>query len=385
MDAYTWNPIIAALQNPHVLQTWEWGEFKTRNRWMPIPILWYGIGSQISCHPFPDDELINSKHRVLAAALVLARNITFGGSVGPQFKVMYVAKGPVLDNWGNERLRQQVLDDLKSFAIDQQAIFIKIDPDVSEGTGIPGHQNERVDPVGQAVLNDLVRRGWSFSNEQIQFRHTVLIDLRAREEDLMSRMKQKTRYNIRLAGRKRVNVRLGRLEDLAMVYNMYAATSVRDNFVIRDQDYYYAAWGNFLEAKMADLLIAEVDEEPVSALFLYYFANRAWYLFGMSHKLHREKMPSYLLQWEAIKRAKTRGCTTYDLWGAPDVFDESDPMWGVYRFKEGLGGQVVRHIGAWDLPIRRFYYRMYTQFMPRMFNVWRSRGRAKTRLAVTDL
>ena len=68
----------------------------------------------------------------------------------------------------------------------------------------------------------------------------------------------------------------------------------------------------------------------------------------MSRNAHREKMPTYLLQWEAMKHAKAKGCTVYDLWGAPDVFDESDSMWGVYRFKEGLGGKVVRTLGAWD-------------------------------------
>jgi lipid II:glycine glycyltransferase (peptidoglycan interpeptide bridge formation enzyme) len=192
-------------------------------------------------------------------------------------------------------------------------------------------------------------------------------------------MKQKTRYNVRLAGRKGVKVRRGGMEDLPSVYDMYAATSVRDGFVIRGQDYYKAAWGNFLQAKMADLLIAEVDEEPVAGLFLYYFARKAWYLYGMSHTLHREKMPSSLLQWEAIKCAKDKGCTVYDLWGAPDVFDSSDPMWGVYRFKEGLGGQVVRHIGAWDLPIRPLYYRLYAQFMPKILNVLRMRGKSITR------
>ena len=73
----------------------------------------------------------------------------------------------------------------------------------------------------------------------------------------------------------------------------------------------------------------------------------------MSRNVHREKMPTYLLQWEAMKRAKAKGCTVYDLWGAPEAFDESDSMWGVYRFKEGLGGKSSAHSARMTLhPVR---------------------------------
>jgi lipid II:glycine glycyltransferase (peptidoglycan interpeptide bridge formation enzyme) len=113
------------------------------------------------------------------------------------------------------------------------------------------------------------------------------------------------------------------------------------------------------------------------------FAGRAWYLYGMSRDLHRERMPNYLLQWEALRRARTSGCNEYDLWGAPDRFDESDPLWGVYRFKEGLGGEVVRGLGAWDLPVQPLLYRLYTQTLPRLLDVMRKRGRAQTKSALS--
>lgn len=382
MEAITWDPIVATLENPHVLQTWEWGEFKARNQWRPNPVLWFGNEELITFHSNPGSNIGAETQSPLGAALVLERKITVPRRLGVKFKVLYVPKGPVLHNWADERLRTRVLDDLKTIAEKKRAIFIKIDPDVLEGTGKPRDDDQNLDPTGLAVLEDLRRQGWYFSAEQVQFRNTVLIDLKGSEDELLRQMKQKTRYNVRLAGRKGVTVRLGGLDDLRKVYQMYAETSVRDGFVIRDQDYYLDAWGRFLQAKMADLLIAEVDEQPVAALFLYYFANRAWYLFGMSTKKHREKMPSYLLQWEAIKRAKSRGCIVYDLWGAPDVFDEGDPLWGVYRFKEGLGGEVVRYIGAWDLPVRPFYYRIYMEFMPRIFGLLRSRGRSVTRQSI---
>jgi lipid II:glycine glycyltransferase (peptidoglycan interpeptide bridge formation enzyme) len=121
----------------------------------------------------------------------------------------------------------------------------------------------------------------------------------------------------------------------------------------------------------------------VAGIFSFYFARRAWYLYGMSRQAHREKMPNYLLQWEAMRRAKARNCTQYDLWGAPDVFNESDSMWGVFRFKEGIGGQVVRFSGAWDYAARPLAYVLYTRILPRVLDIMRRRGRARTRQEVS--
>jgi lipid II:glycine glycyltransferase (peptidoglycan interpeptide bridge formation enzyme) len=105
----------------------------------------------------------------------------------------------------------------------------------------------------------------------------------------------------------------------------------------------------------------------------------------MSRETHREKMPNYLLQWEAMRRAKALGCRTYNLWGAPDVFDESDGLWGVYRFKEGLGGVVSRTIGAWDFTPNPLLYKMYTQVLPRLMDIMRARGKAKTRQSIAGI
>ena len=133
------------------------------------------------------------------------------------------------------------------------------------------------------------------------------------------------------------------------------------------------------ENPIAEPLIAEVDGEPVAAVFLFAFAGRAYYVYGMSREAHRALMPNYLLQWEAMRWARAHGCSQYDLWGAPDVFDERDGMWGVFRFKEGLGGQVVRTLGAWDFVPNALWYRLYTQVMPKVLDVMRSFGRRATR------
>jgi peptidoglycan pentaglycine glycine transferase (the first glycine) len=220
----------------------------------------------------------------------------------------------------------------------------------------------------------LERTGWLFSQEQVQFRNTMIIDLNKPFDELLGNMKQKTRYNVRLASRKGVQVRSGTKSDLDLLYRMYAETSLRDGFTLRDDSYYKTVWNKFIESGMAEPLIAEVDGDEVAALVIFRFAQRAWYLYGMSLGVHRERMPNYLLQWEAIKYAKESGCGFYDLWGAPDEFVEGDTLWGVYRFKQGLGAEVVRYIGAWDLPLKPGLYRLYTQLAPRLLALMRRRG-----------
>ena len=150
--------------------------------------------------------------------------------------------------------------------------------------------------------------------------------------------------------------------------------------VKRDDQTGLAFGGN--KTRKLEFLIAEVDGEAVAAIFLFMFAGRGYYVYGMSRNAHREKMPTYLLQWEAMLHAKSNGCTTYDLWGAPETFDESDSMWGVYRFKEGLGGEVVRTLGAYDFAPNKLWYKMYTDIMPRVLDVMRSRGKQKTKQVV---
>jgi len=207
--------------------------------------------------------------------------------------------------------------------------------------------------------------------QQIQFKNTAWIDLNKPEEELLSSMKQKARYNIRLAGRKGVSVRKGKPEDLEDLYRMYLETSIRDGFIIRPKKYYLNTWLRFLRSNMAVPLIAEVDGEMVAGLIVFFFAKRIWYVYGMSTGKHRNKMPNYLLQWEAIKLGKKLGCELYDLWGAPENFDKSDSMWGVYRFKVGLGCEAVQRIGAYDLPIRKNAYTIFIKFIPRFLSITR--------------
>ena len=381
MDALSWNSLISQFPDPHVLQTWEWGDVKSQYGWLPIRALWFDKpeGGFI----FTTDQQAVVEESPRAAALILKRTLKIRGfSTG--LTLLYIPKGPLLQDWGDTALRRCVFQDLREISKRERAMFIKIDPDVRIGTGIPGQSDEWNDARGNSVLNDLFSLGWRYSAEQIQFANTVMIDLSQPEDALLARMKPKTRYNIRLAERKGVKVRPGTLDDLGLLYQLYAETSIRDGFVIRHIDYYHSLWTNFLKAGMASILIAEIDELPVAALILFIFQKKCWFLYGMSRDVHREKMPNYLLQWEAICQCKKAGCLTYDLWGAPYQFVDSDPLWGVYRFKEGLGGQVVRHIGAWDLPVQMTGYRLFTQIVPKVLDRMRLRGVARTKQSLSE-
>lgn len=364
MDAETWDALIATLPGAHILQTWEWGQIKQSYGWQPMPYTWQ-----------------DAQGKMGAAALVLQRKVSFRGLSLP-LKVLYVPRGPLLD-WNNPDWRKRVIDELQTLSRQPGVVFIKIDPEVVVGYGVPGMPDAVETTSGIAVVSDLKERGWRFSTEQVQFKNTVQVDLNYSEAELLARMKQKTRYNVNLAQRKGVVVRIANSADLDILYRLYAETSVRDGFVIRSESYYKSLWQAFIEHGMAKALLAEFGGEPLAGLFLFHFAHRAWYLYGMSSQSHRDKMPNHLLQWTAILQAKHLGCTSYDLWGAPDLFNETDSMWGVFRFKEGLGGRVVRTTGAWDFTSRPRLYKSYTRLLPRIMGILRRRGKERTRQEVS--
>jgi peptidoglycan pentaglycine glycine transferase (the first glycine) len=349
-DRQTWDRALLALANPHVLQAWAWGEVKSRHGWRATRLLFQDGG------------------RPVAAATVLQRKL-------PRLPVsiLYVPKGPVLD-WTNVPLAEFVLEELEQLARRRQALFIKVDPDVYDPDVVPSFSPRPACAPATAGL--LGSRGWRFSDDQIQFRNTLLLDLTRSEDELLASMKQKTRYNVRLAKRRGVAIRHGTIADTDTFYHLYTQTAQRDGFAIRPFDYYRDAWGTFLEAGLAYLLLAEVEGEAVAGLVLFTLGATAWYMYGASSNRHRKLMPNYLLQWEAIRRAKAAGCTLYDLWGAPDNLDESDPMWGVVRFKLGLGGQLARGLGAWDFPSNRTGYRLYAEIVPRYLDWLRRRPHA---------
>jgi peptidoglycan pentaglycine glycine transferase (the first glycine) len=345
-DRETWNTTLRDLPYAHILQTWEWGEFKRETTgWQAHRLLYRQDGNPV------------------AMASILQR------SIGP-FRVMYVPKGPALD-YENSALVSAVLDHLQGLARSERAIWIKIDPDVIAGTGVPGEDDATPYLTGTALTTDLTRRGWQFSDDQVQFRNTLTIDLTADEDDILMAMSGNTRRKVRTAVKKDVTFRPAGRDDLDTLYGLYRITGERDDFLIRPPTYYEKAWRDFMQAGLAHALIAEYDGDPIAHVILFHFGQTCWYFYGASSNEERNRMPNYLLQWEGMRWAKAQGYSTYDMWGAPNVFTEDDPMWGVYQFKRGFRGTVVRHIGAWDYAPNPLTYRFYTRVWPRLRDLLR--------------
>lgn len=346
-DKEKWNGAIKELPGVGILQTWEWGQVKQAYGWQPKYFLW-----------------LTQKKKVVAAAAIL-----FKDAIVPiikwSFRTAYIPQGPLL-NWSDVQLRDQILKEIHQTAEEAGAVFLKIDPEVIMGFDEEIQSDNKENFEANEVLAQLEEFGYQFSSQQIQFKNTAWLKLNLSEDELLKGMKQKTRYNVRLAGRKGVVVRQGSLDDLETLYQMYLETSIRDGFIIRPKDYYTLVWSTFMKEQMAVPLIAEVEGQPIAGLMLFHFANRSWYLYGMSTSAHREKMPNYLLQWQAIKISKQLGCEIYDLWGAPDEFTNADGMWGVYRFKKGLGAHAVQRIGAYDLPLKKNAYKIFIEIIPRI-------------------
>jgi peptidoglycan pentaglycine glycine transferase (the first glycine) len=341
-DRDAWDGALRELPAAHILQSWDWTETKAQTGWRPQRMLWAADG------------------RPVAAAALLLRRLSARLPVA----VGYVPKGPALD-WSDAELVGQVFQGIQEAARRQRAIFVKIDPDVRADA-----------PIGQTVQSLLAQRGWRVSDEQIQFRNTMITNLAPDEETLLANMKPKWRYNIRLSERRGVVVRDGTSADLSAFYGMYVETGGRDGFLVRPYPYYESIWSQFLEGGLAHLLLAELDGECVAGLMLFRFGETAWYFYGASTANGRDAMPNHALQWAALRWAKAAGCTRYDWWGAPDKLEESDPMWGVYRFKVGFGGEFVPWIGAWDLPVNRPLYWLYSVAMPKFLDLARRRHRA---------
>ena len=316
LNAVEWNDFLTHFPQVHVLQTAAWGELKSAFGWQPERVRVGNAGAQI-----------------------LFRHLPLG------FSVAYIPKGPLGDDWA------ALWPEVDQLCRRRRAIFLKVEPDLWE-------------PV-RADLSSAFP-GFQAGAPTIQPRRTAVIDLRGTEEDWLARMRQKTRYNIHLAERK--DVQVGPSEDLAAFHALMQVTGSRDGFGVHSLSYYQRAYELFAAQGQCALLAARYAGQPLAMLMVFAVGERAWYVYGASSDVERNRMPTYLLQWAAMRWARDRGCTSYDLWGLPDEDEDvleanfterSDGLWGVYRFKRGFGGQVMRAAAAWEKVYQPLLYQLY--------------------------
>ena len=119
---------------------------------------------------------------------------------------------------------------------------------------------------------------------------------------------------------------------------------------------------------MARLFIAYHEGKPIAGVFIFCFGDRIWYMYGASSNIYRNFMPNHALHWHVIKWAKSAGYKTYDLWGIPSNPTEKHPLWGVYRFKKGFNGRLVKYVGVYDLPLQPVFYHLFDKGL----NLWQN-------------
>ena len=318
-----WNHFLAQHPNAHLLQTGEWGELKSVFGWKPVRIVSGDIGVQI-----------------------LFRKLPLG------FTVAYIPKAVI----SNQSSSDQFWKEIDSVCRKHHAVFLKLEPDSWDNQFIILH----------------AKRSFIISKHNIQPPRTIIIDIRDTEEEILARMKPKTRYNTRLAKKKGVTVRAW--DDIDSFHRMMLVTGGRDGFGIHSLEYYKRAYELLHPKGLGEILVAEYEGKPLAALFVARNGHRAYYLYGASTDEERNRMPTYLLQWEAMKWAKARGCEEYDLWGVPDEDEATleanfetrhDGLWGVYRFKRGFGGalRVKRAAQAMDRVYNPLLYWAYLKFV----------------------
>ena len=322
-----WNIFLENHPNAHLLQMGEWGELKAGFGWKPVRFIL-------------DSE---------TGAQILFRRLPLGLTLGYMPKPVFSDQLSVIDD--------QFWREVDLICKQNHAVFLKVEPDTW------------IDEF------DLQLSTFKLSNHNIQPPRTIVISLKEDEEQILARMKPKCRYNIRLAEKKGVTIRTW--DDLPAFHEMMTVTGGRTNFGVHTLEYYQRAYELFHPKGTCELLVAEYEDTPLAALMVFAnpFGKRAWYVYGASNDEERNRMPTYLLQWEAIRWAKARGCEEYDLWGVPDENEETleanfekhhDGLWGVYRFKRGFGGEIKRASQALDKIYMPLLYKLY---------LWRMAGR----------
>lgn len=329
-----WDRFVNDHPHGHFLQSWGWGELKAGAGWYPLRLaLW--------------DE---SQGQMVGAAQLLCRTAPHTPSwLG---NLAYMPKGPVID-WSQPDLCGAFFTQLNAFLRRRGTVVLHMEPSLEIAVAADDRLQESM-----AALP-------CYPVATIQPRRTIMLDLSPDPETLLAQMKEKWRYNVRLAARKGVTIRAAQnIDDVSEWYKLLRTTSQRDDFGIHTLDYYLRCWQIFAPRRQLTLFLAEHEGHLLGGIFVALFARQAIYLYGASSSEQRQLMPNYLLQWRAICWAREQGAASYDFWGIPATDDENEPMAGVYRFKSGWGGRVTRFVGNYEHVYRPLATRFARRYLP---------------------
>lgn len=328
-------PLDRLVTGSNLLQTGFWGAFKSHSGWKPRGFSW-------------------ATAAMAGSLLVLERTLPGG------FSLAYVPYGPTLPDDSSVQETSSFLVHLaKGLAGHLSRSCFMLRFDLTGGTQGP----IGLDPGRPGGLRKPLRK----APYRVQPPDTVILPLAGGEQEILSGMHRKTRYNIRLAAKKGVCVRRlegeGALESLPQWYSLYRETGARDGITLHSEAYYrrlFAEESSFPQANLGfSLYMAEHESEALGGIIVSHCGKRATYMYGASSSRKRELMPNHLLQWQAIKDAIAAGIEEYDFYGIPPSEDIDHPMHGLWRFKTGFGGRIHHYLGAWDYPYRPAIYRLY--------------------------
>lgn len=330
---------VAGLSSADLLQSYEWGEVKARTGWRPLPFL-----------------LLDPYGILRGASLLLKRPTPLGRSI------FYCPRGPAIDFRDTEAFENWVRL-VRREAASHRAILVKIDPP------IPVAENQAAELFRRSGFRPL-RTGPNFEGTQPRF--VYKLDLKRSLEDILASFTPKTRYNIRLAERKGVEVRVARRDNLSTFYSILQETATRDRFRVRTIAYFESLWELLVERGLARLFLAEYGGRIIAGTMAFLFGGQCWYIYGASSNLHRNVMPNYALQWAMITWAKEQGCRVYDFRGVSGDMSPDNPLYGLYRFKRGFSGRLVEYLGEFDLPLAPVFYLAWARGLP-AYRFWRGR------------
>ena len=262
-----------------------------------------------------------------------------------KYNIMYAPRGPVCDI-NNISLLNKLIDDAKELGKKNNACVIMLDPDVTLDN------TEYVKALENAGFKG--KSGKNFEGTQPRFVFRLNVKGKTADE-LMAEFHSKTRYNIRVALKNGVEVKIADKSEAKTFYEIMLETGMRDNFVTRPLSYFESMLDNIGEN--ARLYMAYYEGKPIAGTLAIHYGNKVWYLYGASSNAYRNVMPNYLLQFEMIKWAVDEGCDIYDFRGVSGDLSPENPLYGLYKFKKGFSGDLVEFIGEYELITKPVVYK----------------------------
>jgi lipid II:glycine glycyltransferase (peptidoglycan interpeptide bridge formation enzyme) len=321
----TWNTrVLTNPDNGNVFQGYEFALQKKLGGWTPRFVL-------------ADD---------LAITLVEKKVFGFG-------KVWYIPKGPGISS---VRQLDELLQPLKKFARSHGVFTIKIEPEL---------------PKDDETLTNLMKLGLVRTRSIQPNSSTVILDISADLDTVLSNLNQKARHAINRAKRDGVTTKAvpATDENCRIMFDLLHETATDAEFGIRPARYYGKFYQTYEKADLGQLFFAYFEGKVVAGAYALAFGVKGTYKDGASVRQRSAYGASHLLQWEVLQWMKTKAITSYDLCGTPPSDQINNPdhsYYGIGRFKTSFNKHVTDYVGAYEIPVRPKASRLWTRFFEKV-------------------